>query len=63
MKIDHFKIIFKIMAPGANDRQFYPELRTVLISCASSLDFSAFRFKVMVTSLPTFQGPKFLQIY
>ena len=45
MKIDHFqKIIFKIPAMGANDRQFDPELRTVFLFSANSLDFSALRF-------------------
>ena len=45
MKIDHFKkIFFKIPAMGANDRQFDPELRTVFLFSANSLDFSALRF-------------------
>ena len=48
---------------GANDGQFDPELRTVFIFSANYLDFSYWRFKVMVTSLPTFHGPKCLQIY
>ena len=47
MKIDHFqKIISKILAMWANDRQFYPELRTVYPISANSLDFSALRFQV-----------------
>ena len=41
MKIDH---IFKIPAMGANDRQFGPELRTVFLSSANIMDFSALRF-------------------
>ena len=45
MKIDHFqKVIFKIPAMGANDRQFDPELGTVFLFSANSLDFSALRF-------------------
>ena len=51
------------MAPWANDTQFDPELRTVFIFSESSLDFSSLRFKVKVTNLPTFQGPKCLQVY
>ena len=50
------------MARRANDKQFDPELRTVFIFSESALDFSAFCFKVKVTSLLTFQGPKCLQV-
>ena len=31
---------------GANDRQFGPELRTVFLSSANIMDFSALRFQV-----------------
>ena len=45
MKIDHFqKNNFKFPALGANDRQFDPELRTVFLFSANSLNFSALRF-------------------
>ena len=40
------KTVFKIMAMGTNDRQFDPELRTVFLFSANSLDFSALRFQV-----------------
>ena len=64
MKIDHFKkIIFKIPAMGANDRQFDPELRTVFLFSANFIVFCKWGFKVLVTSLPTFHGPKCLQSY
>ena len=51
------------MAPWANDTQLDPELRIAFLFSECYLDFSSLRFKVKVTSLPTFQGPKFLQIY
>ena len=38
------KTIFKIPAMGANDRQFGPELRTVCLFSANSLDFCNLRF-------------------
>ena len=38
------KTVFKILAMGANDRQFGPELRTVFLSSANIMDFSALRF-------------------
>ena len=38
------KNYFKIPAKGANDRQFGPELRTVFLSSANIMDFSALRF-------------------
>ena len=62
MTIFH-EIIFKITAMGANNRQFDPELRTIIIFSANYLDFSSWRFKVIVTSLLTFYGPKCLQMW
>ena len=53
-----FKKIIKIIATWANDTQLDPELRIVFIFYESSLVFFLLRFKVKVTSLPTFQGPK-----
>ena len=51
------------MAMGANDRQFDPELRTVFLFSANFIVFCKWGFKVLVTSLPTFHGPKCLQSY